>query len=64
VAGRQGAVQKAHQIGDLLREVLGAPVVIERTRRQLVASGRAADAEIDPPWKERLEHAEALGDLQ
>src|SRR5207245_6449446 len=50
--------------GDLLREVLEVRVLAERARRQLVAPGRAADAEIDPPGEERLEHAEALGDLQ
>src|SRR5207245_5305503 len=49
---------------NLLREVVGAPVVAERARRQLIAPGRAPDAEIDPTGKERLEHAEALGDLE
>src|SRR5262249_22348718 len=49
---------------DLLREIVGATVVAQRARRQLIASGRPADAEIDAPGKERLEHAEALGYLE
>src|SRR5207245_11605363 len=64
VTRRQRAVQETYEIGDLLREVLEVRVLAERARRQLVAPGRAADAEIDPPGEERLEHAEALGDLQ
>ena len=64
VARRQRAVQEPREVRNLLREVVGAPVVAERARRQLIAPGRAPDAEIDPTGKERLEHAEALGDLE
>src|SRR5207302_6035685 len=41
-----------------------APLVPECPRRELVGARCAADAEVDAPGEERLEHAEALGDLQ
>ena len=39
-------------------------VAAERRRRHRVGAGRAADAEIDPPGVERLEHRKLLGDRE
>jgi hypothetical protein len=39
-------------------------VGVERARRPHVAAGCAADAEVDPARRERLEDAELLGDLE
>ena len=61
-AERGPGVQVAH----LHREVLGgvAGVRVERARGPHVAARRAADAEIDPAGRERLQHAELLGHLE
>src|SRR6266513_2266793 len=46
----------------LARDPLAA--LPQRPRRHGVASRGAADAQVDAPGKERLQHAEGLGDLQ
>ena len=58
--------EHAHHVDHVAREVLDALVRVtaERRRRHRVGAGRAADAEIDPPGVERLEHRELLGDRE
>src|SRR5262249_56220053 len=64
--GRQLARQVAddvlYLVGELDRAAIAAAA--HRIRRAHVAAGRTAYAEIDAPRKERLEHAEHLGDLE
>ena len=39
-------------------------VRIERVRREPVGARRAADAQVDAPWRDRFQHAKLLGDLE
>ena len=67
VLGRDGVLEIADQIGDLVREMLDAErprPVLQGDRGQLVAARRAADAEVDAAGIERLQHAELLGHLE
>jgi hypothetical protein len=60
-------VQKADDVAHLLGKGLEgqrAGAVLERARRTAVGAGGAADAEVDAPGEERLQHAKVLGDLQ
>ena len=53
------------EVVHLLREVGGGVRVrIERERGQAVRARRAPHAEVDPARRDRLEHAELLGDLE
>jgi hypothetical protein len=54
------------EVGDLLGEPIEpeAAARLERAGRELVAPGRAPDAEVDAPGEERLEHPKALCDLE
>ena len=64
---RQAVVEKAQQVGNLVREMLDAErprPVLQGDCGQLVAARGAADAEIDPAGIERLQHAELLGHFQ
>ena len=58
--------EHAHHVDHVAREVLHTLVRVaaERRRRHRVGARRAADAEIDPPGMERLEHRELLGDRE
>ena len=62
----RAAARPRLQVAHLLREVVGRVrgVRVERARGSHVAAGRAADAEVDPARRERLEDAELLGDLE
>jgi hypothetical protein len=55
-------LQIAHELG----ECLGGEdrVGVQRMRRVHVAARRASDAEVDAAGRQRLEHAELLGDLE
>src|SRR5690606_23002536 len=59
VAGQQRA-----QLDDVLREVLGdlVQVLAQRLPEDRRGTGRAAEAEVDPPREEAVERAELLGD--
>jgi hypothetical protein len=66
VSGGQRPVEETDEILHLLRHAFRAlePAVHQRQRRARVATRRAAYSEIDPSGKERLQHAERLGDFQ
>jgi hypothetical protein len=66
MVGRERGVEESDQVAHLLREILRERVVParDRLRGDLVAPGRAPDAEVDAAREERLEHAEHLGDLE
>ena len=58
------AVEVADELGELLREVVGAvhrATAPQRGCGQAVAARRSAEAEIDAAGVQRLEHAELLG---
>jgi hypothetical protein len=61
--GAVTAAEMAAQLGELLLEIVRRGAA-QRHRRALVGPRRAAQAEVDPPGMQRLEHAEALGDRQ
>ena len=65
VAGE--AVDVAHQLGELGREVVGdqrLAAAAQRQRRELVGAGCAADAQVDPARVQPGEDPERLGHLQ
>jgi hypothetical protein len=67
MVGRQVVVEEGQQIGDLVRKVLdtpGAGAVDESLRGAQVGARRAADAQVDAPREQRLEHPEGLGHLE
>src|SRR6059036_3115693 len=61
---RQLAVHEREQVLHLLREELRRAAAAQRPRGELVAAGRAPDAEVDATGIERLQHAERLGHFQ
>ena len=65
-AGVRAVRRPRLQVAHLDRKVLGgvAGVRVQRPRGAHVAAGRAAEAEVDAPRRERLEDAELLGDLE
>jgi hypothetical protein len=67
MAVRKLVVEKADEVGELLREMLekhGPRPVAQGTRSALIATRRASDAEVDAAGEEGLEHAEVLRDLE
>ena len=63
VRGQRGpGLQVAHLLGERVGGRMR--VRVQRARGAHVAAGRAADAEVDAPRRERLQHAELLGHLQ
>lgn len=66
VAVGEGVVQKAGQLGQLLREFLRSFVQAlgpaERRGSGSIRPGRAAQAQVDPAGGHRLQGAELLGD--
>ena len=67
MVGGEGAVVVREQLGQLLREVVGAgraAVALEREGRHRVGARGAPDAEVDTAGEEPGEHAEGLRDLE
>ena len=67
MGGGEVVVQEADQLGELLREVVGALGRLgaaQRRRGGRVGARRAAEAEVDPAGGQRVEGAELLGDHQ
>ena len=59
--------QVGQQLGELLGEIVGrglAAVALQGERRQRVGAGGAAEAEVDPPRKQRGEDREGLRHLE
>src|SRR5688500_20123981 len=63
---RRLAPEPGQKIAHLLREVFGRAAAGsgQGARGELIAAGRAPEAEIDAPRKERLEYAKRLGHLE
>jgi hypothetical protein len=63
---REAVVEKGEHLNQTLREVIAAALVypLQGVRLERCPTGRPADAEVYAVGVERVEHAEALGDLQ
>ena len=59
-------VEKCREVLHLIGKIIGRRItpLPHRHRRRLIAARRATDAEVDTPRKQRLKHAELLGDFQ
>lgn len=68
MVGGKVAVQKSEQLRQLFGKIVHlpslGPVAPQSESVKWAATGGAANPEIDPPGKQRMEHPEDLGDLK